>query len=218
MGKKKEIEASISLSGVPNSLTIADVISWVKPRVTEKRFKHIEGVVRVAVKLCQKTDVDPVAAQLAGWIHDSCKEIKDRELIAMAKERSMPLHPMEERYGHILHGPVAALVAKEELGISNKAILDSISEHTLGNVPMTLLSKIIFLADCLEESRPKSYTDPIWKAMGSKDRLDFDRAILIALELNLLYLIEDERPIHPKTVDVRNHYLELVRIAENSVS
>lgn len=153
------------LSGVPGDLSLKLAQAWVYPKVSENRFKHIEGVVKVARLLAEECGEDVFAAELAAWLHDACKELKDKELLARARARGIKLDPIEAQNGHLLHGPVAAFAAESELSLTNRTILDAISQHTLGSPNMAPLAKIIFLADCLEESRPPSYTDPIWNAL-----------------------------------------------------
>jgi predicted HD superfamily hydrolase involved in NAD metabolism len=209
-------------SGIPDELTIETAREWMKPRVTERRFKHVRGVAAVAREIAEKTDCDPFVAELGGWLHDACKEIKDKELVVQAKQFGLQLHPIEEVNGHLLHGPVGALTAKRDLGVTDQILLDAIGEHTLGAVDMTPLSQILFLADCLEESRDDEFTVPIWKALGYKvsdkvnarkfsGQLDLDAAILVACDLSLQYLLDDKKVIHPKTVAVRNFYLDKIK-------
>ncbi|HEY9712436.1 MAG TPA: bis(5'-nucleosyl)-tetraphosphatase (symmetrical) YqeK [Chroococcales cyanobacterium] len=215
--------------GIPSDLTLDKVAEMVEPKVSRKRFGHIEGVAKVAKKLAEKTGCDPYLAELAGLLHDTCKEVKDIELVAMARKYGLKPTPVEEQNGHLLHGPVSACYAREHWGVTNQEVLDAISEHTLGAVDMSTLSKVVFLADCLEESRPKSYTDPIWQALedgyalgsggtGSGKRVkdhafkvNLDAAMLVALNLGLQQLVDDDRTIHPKTVDVRNWLLLTIK-------
>jgi predicted HD superfamily hydrolase involved in NAD metabolism len=206
--------------GIPASLTLSAAAEWVHPRNSGKRFAHTEGVAAVAKEIALQADVDPFLAELAGWLHDACKEMKDRDLVKEAKQFGLKLHPVEEENGHLLHGPVAAETVKRDLGITDEQFLDSIREHTLGNVPMTDLSKVVFLADCLEASRPEDYTEPIWNALRNgydkfrkPDNLiiDMDAAVLLACESGLQHLMEIHKVIHPKTVDVRNYLLDIVR-------
>jgi predicted HD superfamily hydrolase involved in NAD metabolism len=200
--------------GVPAGLTIELVRDWLVNRVSPKRFKHTAGVAEVACRLAPEAGCDLFPAELAAWLHDACKEVKDRELVAMAEGYGMDLSPLERSAGHLLHGPVAAALVAEKFGITSKLILDAISQHTLGFVPMTPLSKVLFLADCLEDGRPKDYTKPIWEALDFGDRNDFDRAIVVACDLGIKQVIDSGRPIHPRTVAVRNYHLDLVRTAE----
>ncbi|HEY9778493.1 MAG TPA: bis(5'-nucleosyl)-tetraphosphatase (symmetrical) YqeK [Planktothrix sp.] len=210
-------------NGIPAKVTIESARQWVKPRVTEKRFKHIAGVAQVARELAEAADCDVFIAELAGWLHDACKEFKDKKLVAHAREFGMVLHPIEETNGHLLHGPVAALVARDELGITNKVLLNAVAEHTLGALNMTPMSQILFLADCLECSRSDDFTVPIWRSLGYdvaegapqkrklKRKLDLEAGMLTACDLSLGYLLADGKSIHPKTVDVRNFFLQKLK-------
>lgn len=211
-----------SYEGIPADLTIEKAREWAKPRTSEKRFNHVKGVAKVARQLAEQAGCDPYLAELAGMLHDACKETKDKELVVEAEKFGLQLSDIDRANGHLWHGPVAAETVKRDLNITNSLVLDAIAEHTLGAIGMTDLSKIVFLADCLEESRPSDYTDPIWQALRGCDSkkarkkteqvdLDLDLAILTACDLGLAQLIESKRVIHPKTVDVRNYYLTVIR-------
>ncbi len=197
------------------------VQSWVKERVSAKRFGHIVGVAQTAKKLAQQFSEDAelaYKAELAGWLHDSCKETKDKELVVQAKEYGMQLDPVEEENGHLLHGPVAAQFVKHEFGLKDQDILNAIAEHTLGAINMTLLSKIVFLADAIEPGRPAEYADPIREPIksGCGDTIgSLDKAILVACESSLQYLAQAGKAIHPKTVQVRDYYLQICQGAIN---
>lgn len=200
--------------GIPAGLTIDAAISWIRPRLSGKRFKHTEGVAKVALELAESVGEDRFLAELGAWLHDACKEIKDHELVRMAKSFGLQLHPLEEANGHLLHGPVAAETVRAELGVGNELVLDAIRQHTLGAEAMTNQSLILYLADCLEESRPKEFTKPIWHSLyggkSGKDAniCDLEAAMLTACDLSLQYLLNDRKIIHPKTVAVRNYYLK----------
>lgn len=205
------------MQGIPSNLSLAYVQEWVTPRVSGKRLKHIEGVAEVAKKIARAYDCDPYMAQLAAWLHDSCKEHKPRDLVNEARAFNIKFGPLEEAQGHLLHGPVAAEVARTELGVTNEEVLAAIAEHTLGNVPMCRLSEVLFLADCLEEGRSHDYTAPIWASLSLNDEINVDRAMVTAMDLGLMHLMETARPIHPRTVDVRNYYLEKMQAKQAQV-
>jgi predicted HD superfamily hydrolase involved in NAD metabolism len=197
--------------GIPKEITLDYARDWVRPRISDKRYKHTLGVAEVACDIAKACgDCDVFLAELGGVLHDCCKEVKDKELVRMARDFGLKLDPILENYGHLLHGPVAAEVSKRELKLDHKELYDAIAEHTLGAVPMTSLSKVLFLADCLEESRPKSYTAPIWKALDMRGDCNLDGAIVVACDEGLKFLIEDKKPIHPRAIEVRNFYLHAV--------
>jgi predicted HD superfamily hydrolase involved in NAD metabolism len=209
--------------GIPTELTLERAQEWIRPRISDKRFQHVKGVAKVAHELAEDAGCDIFLAELAGWLHDGCKENKDRDLVIQAMQYGLQLSAIDRVNASLLHGPVAAEKIKAELGVTNSLVLDAIREHTLGAVTMTELSKVVFLADCLEASRPSDYTDPIWEALrGSSNTaekkskkkhglLDLDAAILTACDLGLRQLLDSGRVIHPKTVDVRNHFLAILR-------
>ncbi|CAN5387787.1 bis(5'-nucleosyl)-tetraphosphatase (symmetrical) YqeK [soil metagenome] len=212
--------------GIPTDFTLEKAEEWVRPRISEKRFSHVLGVAKVARELAEEAGCEVFLAELAGWLHDACKETKDRDLVIQAMQFGLQLTRLDRVSGHLWHGPVGAETIKRDLNITNELVLDAIREHTLGAVEMTVLSKVVFLADCLEASRPTDYTDPIWQALRGTDskaskkgekkskkkqELDLDLAMLVACDLGLSQLIESGRTIHPKTVDVRNYYLGLIR-------
>jgi predicted HD superfamily hydrolase involved in NAD metabolism len=199
------------MQGIPDNLSIAFAQKWMAARVSPKRLRHIEGVVRVSQRLAATFGCDPYLAQLAAWLHDACKGSTGEELVRQARAFNMPLLPIEEADGHILHGPVAACLVRSTLGIENADLLAAIAEHTLGAVPMCRLSELLFLADWLEENRPGKYTGPIWQALALDQQPDIEKAIIKATDLNLMHLMENGRLIHPRTIEVRNYYLERVR-------
>jgi len=192
------------------------VQNWVQERVSQKRFGHIVGVAHTAKKLAQRFSKDhelAYKAELAGWLHDACKEIKDKELVEQAKKYGLHLEPVEEENGHLLHGPVAAQFVKHTFGLEDQDILNAMAEHTLGAINMTLLSKIVFIADAIEPGRPAEYADPIRKPIKigsvSDPILSLDKAILVACQSSLDYLAQVGKAIHPRTVAVRDHYLKI---------
>lgn len=231
MSKNKSKDKT-QIAGIPADLELDNVKKWVRSRVTPKRYKHIKGVADVGKRLAKACRVDELPVLLACWLHDSCKEIKATELISMARAYGMELSVMDERNGHILHGPVASYVVQEQFGITNHDVLSGISEHTLGSTTMTRISKVVYLADILEASRPEALTGPIWNALtGGKcldganinietieTELDLDGAILKASDLVIAHLLDKGKAIHPKAVDVRNHFLEAVRNQETASS
>jgi predicted HD superfamily hydrolase involved in NAD metabolism len=201
------IDSKEQVGDTPSILTVQE---WSKARVSQKRFKHITGVAQIAIQLAQIFNCDPYLAELAAWLHDACKETKPKDLIEQYRQFGLEPSAVEEANGHILHGPVAAELIKTCFAINNVDVLNAIREHTLGAINMSLLSKVVFLADALEPGRPEDYTQPIWQALDLSGKANIDLAILVTLDLNLEHLLQARKTIHPKTVEVRNHYLSLV--------
>ncbi len=206
---------------------VKPVIEYTKKNVRPKRFQHIENVVTLSHKLALALNLNPIEAIVAGYLHDSLKEEKSSNLIAIAKQYKMPLSDIDLANGHLLHGPVASLVAKSKFNILNKDVLDAIAYHTLGHKAMCNMAKVVFLSDCLEEDRDINYTYPIWISLlnlGKSNKkkftkkfisnlnfndyqLNVDKAILTACNQNIKYLIVENKIIHPQSIEARNYYL-----------
>ena len=207
-------------------MTLDAARRYVEPRVSKKRLEHIKGVVTVGREIAQGLGVDPFPVELGCWLHDACKEMKAKELIEIAQANGMKLSQEELDHGQILHGPVAAILARKDLRITNEEVLASIAEHTLGSTNMSTVSKIVYLADKLESSRPTEFTEPIWEALnavaveGPPDAChdfsestiaDLDRAMTVALTLIAKNLLKKNKPVQPGAMVVRNHFLKQIK-------
>ena len=138
---------------------------WLAYQNAPTTCSGVHKVGRDLAKLVGLSGDQQFIVELACLLHDACKEFKDSQLVTLAEHYGLRLSPIEKANGHLLHGPVAAFVLQEELSLTNKDVLQAVTEHTLGNCPMSDISKVVFLADCLEESRPKDFTRPIWQAL-----------------------------------------------------
>jgi predicted HD superfamily hydrolase involved in NAD metabolism len=215
-----------AITGIPGDVTLDAARLYVEPRVSKKRLEHIKGVVTVGREIALGLGIDPFPVELGCWLHDACKELKGKELIEIAQSNGLVLSQEELDHGQILHGPVAAILVKKDLRITNEDVLSSIAEHTLGSVRMSKISKIVYLADKLESSRPPEFTDPIWQALNAVPKpgppdachdfsqtgeAELDRAMVVALTLIARNLLKKNKPIQPRAMVVRNHFLQLLK-------
>ena len=94
-------------------------------------------------------------------------------------------------------------MAEDELGISDADILDAVRYHTTGKAEMSLLTKIIYIADYIEPNRD-------YKDVGMLRKMTYknlDEAILFAVDYTIQDLIKKGKTIHPDTVHCRNDIL-----------
>ncbi|MGI6777564.1 MAG: bis(5'-nucleosyl)-tetraphosphatase (symmetrical) YqeK [Acetivibrionales bacterium] len=108
------------------------------------------------------------------------------------------LHPV------LLHGPVGSGLAQRDYGISNRKVLDAISFHTTGRINMTMLEKIIFIADYIEPGRDFEGIEKIRTTAFN----DIDAAMLIALDNSIRYIIYKGKLIHTNTIEARNFIIK----------
>ena len=106
----------------------------------------------------------------------------------------------------LLHGPVGSILCETKYGIDDKDIKSAIFYHTTGRTNMTLLEKIIFLADYIEPSRDFPGVDTIRK-LAEKD---LNQAVLSAYNSTIKHLIDQDAYIYDLTFLGRNDMVLLI--------
>ena len=148
---------------------------------------------------CWGADTDYALA--AGYLHDIAKEITLEEMNELTKHLDIDKRVRISR--SLLHGAAGAQYAKKELDIPQE-IYYACFYHTMGNVNMTLLEKIIFVSDMAEEGRDFPHATQIRETA----KTDLDMAAVMCVDSTLKYLIEKGLYIHPDTVKTRNALVE----------
>lgn len=166
-----------------------------------KRYKHTLGVVDCAVEMAHQFGANEEKAQIAGLLHDCAKNYAGKDLLTIASSSHLPLDQITLKEPQLLHGPVGAIVAQNKYGIQDEEILNAIAYHTTGRRNMTLLDKIIYLADFIEPGRDYPGVEKLRKAC-EKD--DIDNACILAFSNTIRYIASISGLIHPRTIDARN--------------
>ena len=178
-----------------------------KQMLKEKRYIHTLSTQKEAIKLANNYNIDPEKASLAALLHDCAKNFSDEKMFKILKQYSIPIDDIEKINTATLHGKVGKIIAKTKFNINDKEILSAIEYHTTGKANMSLLEKIIFLADVIEETRTYDGVDEIRK-IAYKNLND---AIIISLERTISFVISKNQLLHPDTINARN-YLILEKI------
>ena len=131
----------------------AEHIKKLKKRLTEKRFIHSVGVEYTAANLAMVHGADITKARIAGLLHDNAKCYSTEDKLRKARKHNIEISKAEEENPDLLHGKLGAYYAKEKFGVDDKEILDAIIYHTTGRPDMTLMDKIIYIADYIEPNR-----------------------------------------------------------------
>ncbi|HEY9736614.1 MAG TPA: bis(5'-nucleosyl)-tetraphosphatase (symmetrical) YqeK [Trichocoleus sp.] len=184
------------------------VEAWLSANVPPQRLQHVLRVEAMAVELAGRHGVCQAAAAQAGLMHDLAKCFKPQRLLDMVRAEGRGLDPVEERNPHLLHAEVGAIVARDDFGVQDEAILSAIANHTLGCPGMDALSCIVYLADTLEPGRGDS------DDLGRLRRLsceDLSAAVYQTCDYTLTDLIKKARPIHPRAIATRNWFLQASR-------
>jgi len=173
--------------------------------LSKNRYTHVLGVAAAARELAERYGSDLDKAELAGLLHDSAKELKLSEMQQLA-ERSFgdQLPPEITAAGSLLHGYAAVTIAKEKYNVHDADILAAIAHHTTGALHMSVLEKIVFLADYIEKSRNFNGVQRL-REMAVKN---LDQAVLYGFDLTISHLLEQRKQIYVGTVRFRNSLIE----------
>ena len=175
-----------------------------KENMSEKRFEHSVSVMKKAIELAKIYNEDEDEAALAGLTHDIAKEIPDDEAFMIAEENGIELDEIEKINTKLLHGKIGAFLAKEKYGF-NERITDAIKFHTETVPEMDNLSKIVYVADKIEDTRVSDKVDLDKQREVAMQNLD--DAVIMILEASTLKQIEKGRLIHPNGIYTRNYLL-----------
>lgn len=162
-----------------------------KPR----RVIHTECVVAEAVALAKKHGADVQKAEIAAWLHDIARNLPQEEMNRYVKELDLGVRYLDNK--NLAHSKVGAAIIKNELGITDPEILYAVSYHTTGREGMTLLDKIIFLADAMEPNR--NY--PGVERLRELVREDLDKACAYSLRRTKDYVESKGEYLDPDTLN-----------------
>ena len=184
----------------PKATDESEIEKFVKEKLKPERFEHTLGVRDTAVRLAEKYGADTGKARIAALVHDSAKNLSLSEMLKLCKKYDIITDELQKRQKALLHGIVAEGIAFFELGITDSDILDAVRYHTTGRKNMPLLTKIIYLADCIEPSRNYSGVETLRKL--SLENLD--HACRMSLDSTISFLISKGAEIHTDTLEARN--------------
>jgi len=190
----------MGLYGLKASPPIAPVLyTKLKENLSDKRLVHSLLVAHTARKLARIHGVNEDQAALAGLMHDCAKCLPLAVMQRIARENRLLLDKETLQSGNLLHGPVGAVVAEKEYGITDPIVLSAIRCHTTGKVGMLPIDMIVFLSDKIEPSR-RSY--PALEEVRSLSQASLGRALLHSLESTLEYVRSQNTEPHPQTQKV----------------
>lgn len=185
----------------------AEIMQLLREMTDDRRYSHTMGVMACARELAGLYGVDTRQAELAALLHDCARCLSPQELLASALEQGLPVDELEREVPDLLHGKVGAFFARARFGVDDPAVLRAIELHTLGAQDMTLLDKIIFIADMIEPSRDF----PGVETLRETARTDLDRSLLDGFDSTIRYVIEKRQYIHPRSIGARNAILLKLR-------
>ena len=175
-----------------------------KNELDESRYEHTIGVMDTAACLAMRYGADLTQALVAGLLHDCAKCIPNDKKLKLCRKNGIEVTPFEEKAPFLLHAKLGAWMAEHEYHVSDPAILSAIACHTTGKLDMSLLDKIVFIADYIEPGRNKAPGLPEIRRLSFTD---IDQALIRILSDTLDYLASSNDHIDPATQNVLDYYL-----------
>lgn len=187
--------------------TDLECIEIIKARLTEQRFIHSLNVAECAKELAIKFGADPDKAYTAGILHDTCKNMEVKDQLEYLLSNKVPLSEFELAAPKLFHAMCGAVFVEKEIGCNDKEILDAIRYHTTGRSDMTLLEKVVFIADFIGKERDYDGVE----IMREKASRSLEEAIVEGLSFTIIDLIKKERLVHPDTLGAYNSALIAIK-------
>lgn len=178
----------------------------VQEHQNDARYEHTLGVMYTAAALAMRYDENIENALIAGLLHDCAKGFSAQDKLDMCKKYNLSISEAEEKNPGLLHAKLGAYLAKTEYGIDDAEILDAITWHTTGRPEMTLLDKIIYIADYIEPNRNQAPNLDTFRRLAF---FDLDECLYQILEASLLYLESRDEVIDPMTEKTYLYYKDV---------
>ncbi len=174
-----------------------------RSQLAEKRYLHSIGVSETAALLAKRFGANEQKAVWAGLLHDCARTLPAERLLLTAEKWEITVDPIERCTPILLHAKLGALMAVREYGVNDAEICRAIASHTTGRSGMTLLDKIIYLADFIEPARSFPGVEEL--RILAKENLD--KALLAAYNQSVIHILHHGGLLHPDTIDGRNELI-----------
>ncbi len=171
--------------------------------IRHKRVAHVMGVEEEAVKLAKFWGADPELARHAGILHDCTKYLELDDQLKLCRKYGIELDSLERKAVKLLHSKTGACIAKYVFGEPDE-VYEAIFWHTTGKEDMTLLDKILYMADYIEPNRDFDGVERLRELSYT----DLDQALLLGMNSTIQEMEERGVPIHTNTRKARQWLLD----------
>ena len=183
------------LKHLPLSQLRPVAISYLK----HKRIPHVLGTEQEAIRLAERYGADVEKARRAALLHDITKKLDMADQLALCQRYGIRLDDLEQKALKLLHAKTGAAIARDVFGVDDE-IYNAIWYHTTGHAGMTLLEKIIYIADYIEPSRDFPGVDRLRKVCYE----NLDAGVLLGLEMTVEEMTAMGNPVHRATLEARD--------------
>ena len=186
-------------------MEVEEIKEYLKNILSEKRYYHSECVMEMCEELATIYNVDIETARKIGIAHDVAKEMSTEEKFKYMEENNLEVEEIEKKYPTLLHAKIGADIAQKQFGFT-KEMGQAIEAHTTAKPNMSMLSKILYIADWVGKDR--KFEDTYYLRELAKQ--DIDKAILYSLDSIIKDKIDSKEEIHIDSILARNYLLSTI--------
>lgn len=166
------------------------------------RVAHVLGCEQEAVSLAERWGEDPEDAAEAAILHDITKKLEQSEQLILCEKYDIIIDAIEKESSKLLHAKTGAMLAEDRFGASDR-VRDAIYWHTTARPGMTLLEKIIYMADYIEPNRDFEGVDKLRQLAYA----DLDEAMILGLEMSIEDVCSKAIEPHPHSTEALTWFL-----------
>lgn len=183
-------------------MTIEEIKRRLRADLSPRRYEHSLAVAEMAAELARRHGGDVERARLAGLVHDCMRDTSHIESLRLLSEKHISLTPLEIKAPNLWHAMLGAAVLEERFGITDPDVTAAVRYHTTGRAGMSLLERIVYVADCTSADRHYPEVEEVRAA--SLACLDD------GVRASLLFCLEERKrrgePVHPDTLAALSDY------------
>ena len=196
---KDDIEKAVLLAE-PKAVEIE---KYIKSKLTPGRYAHVLSVRELALDLAKRYSADLRKVNLAALLHDCAKWMKNSEQYEAVANHKIQLDEVERHNPSLLHALIGVEFAVSHFDVDNPEILNAIRIHTTGSGKMTLIDKILYVADFAEPKRNHAEAHAVRELAYQ----DLNKAVFEVSRYKIEHLLTKGVLIHPYTIDAYNSAL-----------
>jgi predicted HD superfamily hydrolase involved in NAD metabolism len=191
---------------------LARAEAFASSRLSRERYEHTLRVADTAEDLALAHGLEADRVRLAALLHDTAREIRREEFLKLAEEWYLQVGDAERQSPKLLHGPVAAELARRELGVDDEEVLRAVRAHTTGRPGMGPLALVLYVADKIEPARDY----PSVGRLRTLAREDLNAAAKESLRRAIAHNEERGKATHPASLAMLD-WLEADRTAQSRI-
>jgi len=185
-------------------MNIKFIDKLLKENLTKERYNHSLHTAIEAEKLAKIYKINSTKAYIAGLLHDCGKSLSKEQMQELLKDKEFSKEFLNCKT--IMHAPAGELLAKSIYKINDSEILNAIKYHCYAKANMTMLEKIVFIADKIEQTREYSGV----KQLRQVAYKNIDKALLISLNHTINKVNSTKGYLYDETVNAQKYYTNII--------